>query len=174
MILTTGFPKSGTHALVKAVQLLGHPCQVDHMPHTEYAGAWPGPRIVIKRDPRNVLLSWVRHQGKPVTRGMAITFMRDYDAGQTLAQAMAPFEGWLSDPGALLVSYEALTASDDEMRRIAAHLDTPYIDDAWRWLPGMTRTWRADHSDWEALWTPQMDAAWREIGGPELLDRWGY
>ncbi len=39
MILTTGFPKSGTHALVKAVQLLGHPCQVDHMPHTEYAVA---------------------------------------------------------------------------------------------------------------------------------------
>lgn len=174
MILTTGFPKSGNHALVKAVQLLGHPCQVDHVPHSPYVAAWPGPRIVIKRDPRNVLLSWVRHQGQPVTRGMAIAYMRDFEAGQTLAQAMQPFEGWLTDPGALLVRYEDLVATDAEMRRIARHLGTAYIDDAWRWLPGMTRTWNSQRSDWRAVWTPQVDAAWQEIGGPALLDRWGY
>jgi hypothetical protein len=83
-------------------------------------------------------------------------------------------EGWLSAPSALVVRYEDLIASDAEMRRIADFLGVPYVDDAWSWLPGLTRSWHPTHSDWRTLWTPQVEAVWTEIGGPDLLARWGY
>ncbi len=166
---TNGFPKCGNHALVKAVQLLGVPCEVNHHPY------WPTTQrtIIIKRDPRNVVLSWVRHLGHPVTRGMVMTHIRSFERGQSIVEAMMPFEGWLAS-SALVVSFEALTASDAELRRIADHLEVPYMDEAWRWLPGMTRTWNPQHSDWRALWTPQVQQVWESVGGNELLARWGY
>lgn len=172
MIVTNGFPKSGNHALVKAVQLLGQPCRVQHEPFTQVEG----PCVFIRRDPRNVLLSWVRHLGKPVVPGMVATHAQRFEesAAGTLADAMAPFEGWLSDAGVLVVSYEALTESDAEMRRIAAYLGVPYIDGAWQWLPGMTQTWHAQHSDWRSVWTADVQTAWDGIDGPALLQRWGY
>lgn len=166
--LTVGFPKSGNHALVKAVQLLGVPCEVSHEPFTVDV-----PAVFIKRDPRNIVTSWVRHVGQPVTPGMVMTHLRDFE-GQTLAEAMAPYEGWLTAPSALVVRYEDLTASDAAMRRIAAHLGVDYVDGAWEWLPGMTRTWHPEHSDWTRVWTPQVQAVFDEIGGPALLERWGY
>ena len=68
MILVNGFPKSGTHALLKAVELLGIPvrseqidvaidhAELNHLPYEE-----PRDRddrfLFIKRDPRNVLIS---------------------------------------------------------------------------------------------------------------------
>jgi hypothetical protein len=173
-VFATGFYKSGNHALVKALQLLGCPCKVDHQPFSESWALWPGARVFIARDPRNVLVSWVRHQGQPVTTGMLIAYARDFEAGQTIAQAMQPYEGWLADAGTLLVRYEALVASDAEMRRIASHVGVDYIDDSWRWLPGMTRTWNKERSDYRAVWTPQVDRAWQQVGGQELLQRWGY
>lgn len=166
---TNGFPKSGNHALVKAVQLLGVPCEVNHEPFTQ-----DRPCVFIKRDPRNVVLSWLRHKGQPIVAGMVMTHLRDFEGGQTLTEAMRPFEGWLTAPSALIVRYEDLIASDAEMRRIAQHLGVPYVDGAWQWLPGLTRTWHPAHSDWAQLWTPQVQAVFEEIGGPALLERWGY
>lgn len=169
MVITTGFAKSGNHALVKAVQLLGHPCSVDHI---EYAGPI-GQHVFIKRDPRNVVCSWLRFNGQPVTPGMFITALRLFQHA-SLIEELAAYEGWLSDPQTLVVSYEALTASDAEMRRIAAYLDTPWIDGAFDELEGLTATWFAQHSDYRTIWTPEVDAVWVAEGGPALLARWGY
>lgn len=180
MILANGFPKHGNHALVKAMQLLGLPARVQHA-HDLQADA----RVAfIKRDPRNGLLSWIRQQGYPQTPGMFIAHFRQFDMGAdptlehpmagSLPQVMQPFEHWLTDERAIVVSYEALTADDAEMRRLADWAGVPYIADAFNWLPGMTKTWCADHSDWRKVWTPEVQAVWAAEGGPELLARWGY
>lgn len=169
MVTTSGFPKSGNHALTKAVELLGIPCEVQHI---EYAGPI-GQHMFIKRDPRNVVCSWLRFNGKPVTPGMFLSAFRKFQ-DKSLIDEMTPYEGWLTDPGTLTVSYEALIASDAEMRRIATYLETPYIDGAFEELPGLTATWFDVHSDYRTIWTPEVDSAWNAEGGGELLTRWGY
>ena len=155
--------------MVKAVQLLGSPCIVEHI---EYAGPI-GLHIFIKRDPRNIVCSWLRFNGRPVTPGMFITALRLFQHA-SLVEELAAYEGWLTDPQTLVVSYEALIASDAEMRRIAAYLDVPYLDDAFSELEGLTSTWFAQHSDYRAIWTPEVEAVWAAEGGNELLARWGY
>lgn len=169
MVTTSGFAKAGNHALVKAVQLLGSPCIVEHI---EYAGPI-GLHIFIKRDPRNIVCSWLRFNGRPVTPGMFITALRLFQHA-SLVEELAAYEGWLTDPQTLVVSYEALIASDAEMRRIAAYLDVPYLDDAFSELEGLTSTWFAQHSDYRAIWSPEVEAVWAAEGGNELLARWGY
>lgn len=170
MVTTNGFPKSGNHALVKAAQLLGQPCEVNHLPFGEPVEE---KHVFIKRDPRNVLCSWLRFNGQPVTPGMFITAFRDF-SGQSLIAAMAKYEGWLNDPSAQVVRYEDLIANDSCLRDIAAYLETDYLDGAFENLPGMTRTWYADHSDYRTIWTPEVEAVWNAEGGQELLARWGY
>lgn len=169
MVTTTGFAKAGNHALVKAVQLLGQPCEVTHV---AYVGPI-GQHVFIKRDPRNIVCSWLRFNGRPVTPGMFITALRLFQHA-SLVEELAAYEGWLTDPQTLVVSYEALIASDAEMRRIAAYLDVPYLDDAFSELEGLTSTWFAQHSDYRAIWTPEVEVVWAAEGGNELLARWGY
>lgn len=167
MVTTNGFPKSGNHALVKAVQLLGQPCQVNHLP---FGAEVSEKHIFIKRDPRNVICSWLRFNGQPVTPGMFLTAFRQFQE-RSLVEEMADYAGWLSG---FVVRYEDLIASDAEMRRIADYLEIPYLEGAFEALPGMTRTWFADHSDHTAIWTPEVESAWVTEGGNDLLARWGY
>ena len=167
MITTNGFPKSGNHALVKALQLLGQPCRVNHIKVGEPV---EGRHVFIKRDPRNVICSWLRFNGQPVTPGMFLTTFAQFQERSLIAE-LAEYEGWLAG---FVVRYEDLIASDVEMRRIAEHLNIPYIDGAFEALPGMTRTWFADHSDYRTIWTPDVESVWIANGGPELLARWGY
>lgn len=169
MVTTSGFAKAGNHALVKAVQLLGQPCEVTHI---AYVGPI-GQHVFIKRDPRNIVCSWLRFNGQPVTQGMFITAFRLFQHA-SLVEELAAYEGWLADPETLVVSYEALTASDAEMKRIAAYLGTPWIDGAFDDLEGLTATWFAQHSDCRTIWTPEVEAMWAAEGGNELLERWGY
>jgi len=170
MVTTNGFPKCGNHALVKAIQLLGQPCVVEHLPFGEVVS---DKHLFVKRDPRNVLCSWLRFNGYAVTPGMFITSFRHFQSA-SLVEEMAAFEGWLSDPNTLIVRYEDLIADDEELRTIAAYLDTPYIEGAFEALPGLTRTWFAQHSDYTTIWTPNVEAVWIGEGGLELLARWGY
>lgn len=170
MVTTNGFPKSGNHALVKAVQLLGQPCEVNHIPFGESV---EGKHLFIKRDPRNVICSWLRFNGQPVTAGMFITAFRLFQTA-SLVEGMAGYEGWLTDDETLVIKYEDLIANDDELRAIAAFIGVPYLEGAFENLPGLTRTWFADHSDYRAIWTPEVEAVWNAEGGPELLAQWGY
>jgi hypothetical protein len=165
-----GFPKHGNHALVKSIQLLGVNCDVNHEPFGAEAN---GPRVFVKRDPRNAVVSWLRFNGKPVTQGMVIAALADFD-GKPLVDAMQEFEGWLTDSGTLVVRFEDLIASDGELRRIAEHLGVPYLDDAFPALPAGTVTWSGKLSDYRAIWSTEVQRAWAEAGGNEVLHRWGY
>lgn len=169
MVTTIGFPKAGNHALVKACLLLGMPCDICH---DEYREGIAGPVVYTKRDPRNIVCSWLRFNNKPVTPGMFLSSFRKFQT-RSLVEEMAAHEGWLTS-GALIVRYEDLVASDAVMREIAQYVGVPYLEGAWEALPGMTRSWREPHANFHEIWTPEVDAAWNAEGGPELLARWGY
>jgi len=169
-VITNGFPKTGNHALVRACELLGIPAQVRHDPFKDQVRTVD--HIHIRRDPRNILVSWLRMEGKPVTPGTFLAAFRMFQSA-SLVEEMAHFEPWLKHAG-LNVSYEDLIASDREMRRIAEFAGVPYIEGGWEELPGLTYTWNAEHSDYQAVWTPLVRDVWNSEGGKELLVRWGY
>jgi len=197
-VITNGFPKTGNHALVRACELLAIPAQVRHDSYDDivlieggfddYGQIKTGsitrkrieledePNVIhIRRDPRNILVSWLRMERKPVTQGTFLAAFRKFQLG-SLIEDMATFEPWLDRAG-LNVSYEDLIASDKEMRRIAEFAGVPYIDGSWEDLPATTNTtytWNADHSDYRTVWTPLVRDGWNSEGGKELLERWGY
>lgn len=166
MAFLNGPPKMGNHALWKACELLG--IVTNGVNHVEHPADIERPHIFIRRDPRNALVSWVRFEGMPVTQGTLITAMASY-----LPQ-LARYEGWLTDPDTLVVTFERLVSDDQQMREIAAHCGVPYLDDAWPNLPNHTKTWTGRLSDYREHWTPAVDDAWVAAGGPALLERWGY
>lgn len=170
MVTTSGFPKSGTHALEKAVQLLGQPCQAEHL---LYGAPVHDKHIFIKRDPRNIVCSWLRFNRKSVTPGMFLSSFRQFQSA-SLVEEMAAYVGWLDEGNTLVVRYEELIASDVCMRGIADYLEVPYLSGAFTELEGLTITWFAVHSDYRKLWTPEIQNVWSAEGGPELLTRWGY
>lgn len=185
-IVANGFPKCGNHALVKALQLIGVPARVHHVLEFLDEEGFPARVrcVFIKRDPRNVLVSWLRHNGYQVTPGMLMSHIRmfeqradsnsDNPMAGPMAEVMRPFERWFTDDRALVVRYEDLIASDAELRRIAEWLRIEYVEGAFEMLPGMTATWSSKHSDWREVWTPQVQRVWEAEGGPDLLKRWGY
>lgn len=172
-VFCNGFPKSGNHALVKAVQLLGQPCEVNHATFAEGLPEGTTHHVFIVRDPRDIIVSWLRFNRQPVTPGMFLTTFRKFQR-KSLAEEMREFEGWLDDENTFLVKYEDLIADPFEMRRIASRLGVPYIAGAFNDLPNHTRTWNSVHSDYRELWKREVIDAWYDEGGGDLLARWGY
>lgn len=168
-VYANGFPKAGNHALVKALQLLGVPCEVHHRPFSE--GPPEGTHVFVKRDPRNVIVSWLRWQHHPVTPGMFLTAFRRFQ-DRSLVEEMADYEPWLAD-GAYVVCFEDLVGAEATLRELAEHVGAPYFEGAFEQLPGLTQTWSGQLSDYRTLW-PKVRAAWRAEGGNGLLQRWGY
>lgn len=171
-VIINGFPKHGNHPLAKGCQLLGVPCQVNHIPFGRMVEG--NKHVFIKRDPRNALIAWLRMNGLPQTSGMFITAFRKFQTA-SLCEEMMEYEGWLTDCDTLVISYEDLIASDATLRRVSDYIGTPYIEGAFEHLPGLTRTWTGpNHSDYRTLWSPEIETVWIAEGGPELLMKWGY
>jgi len=192
-LFINGFPKSGNHALLKACELLGVPAQVNHVPFKDGSPTNSTHRIFIKRDPRNVIISKMRMDNQQVTPGTFISKFRAWQKGGTQTvkledgpvhtfitpqistiEAMAEYEQWLNDADTFQITYEDLIRNDVDMRRIAVYLGVPYIESAFEELPGLTMTWNDEHSDYNKIWTPEVEAVWNDEGGVELLKRWGY
>lgn len=175
-LFTNGFPKCGNHALQKACELLGQPAEVNHIPFSEGLPEGTTHSIFIKRDPRDVIISAIRFSGQEVTSGMFLTWFRQFklEGELSLVDAMARYEGWLTEPNTLVVSLERLRTTDETMREMANYLGIPYIDGAFEHLPGLTRTCNETPSDHRPFWTPEVISVWEAEGGNELLTRWGY
>ena len=170
-LLINACPKHGTHALQKAVELLGQPAgEVHHIPFGESLPVGTTKHLYIYRDPRNAILSWMRWDGKEITDGMLMAAIR----GPKYLPATRQYAGWLSDRDTYKVRYESLVADDAIMRDLAEFLGVPYLDSAHPNLPGLTRTWRSDHSDFTKIWTPAVAACWSEAGGDDLVKKFGY
>ena len=172
-IFANGFPKTGNHALVKALELLGVPAEVNHRPFSQGLPKGTTHHVLIKRDPRDVVISMLRFNHQPVTVGTFLARFRKFQ-GASLVEEMAEYEPWLGGALTVLVRYEDLSASDREMRRIAAAIGIPYLEGSWEQLPGLTYTWNEVHSDYRAIWGPTLEGVWNSEGGADLLQRWGY
>jgi hypothetical protein len=173
MVLTTGPEKAGNHALVKAVELLGIPCEVEHRKYNEGLPV-RAKHLFIKRDPRNMILSMLRFEGKQINVGMYLTYFRRYCEQKSLVNYLDKFESWLRHPNTLVIKYEELIESDKVMRQIAEYLGISYIEGSFELLPGITHTWTGMLSDYKVIWTPQIESIWNNEGGPKLLKAWGY
>jgi hypothetical protein len=167
-VATIGPPKAGNHLLVKVVGLMG---AVGHVEHVEYAKVRVrrSRTIFIKRDPRNIVLSWQRAVSKSDTYAGA---MWAYE-GKGIVKALADYEGWLQDADTLVVRFEDMYVPS-QLQEIADYVDAPLPDDILDSLPGGTFTWSGELSDYRAVWSDEVQAAWNSIGGEELRRRWGY
>jgi hypothetical protein len=179
MIVVNGCPKAGTHALLKAVELLGQNSwqrDVDHIPFGEPLPEGITKHCFIKRDPRDMLVSWLRHEAKPLTDGMAMSSFMGGWYGM-----VSRFSPWLRDPNTKVFVFEYLIASDKAMLDLADYLEVPYLETAFPNLLGMTKTWTGgtnpmtpNFSDYRQIWTPALEAFWIKFGGDALLKYWGY
>jgi hypothetical protein len=168
-LIANGFPKSGTHALRKGLELLGlDDVEVGHFPYPELP---EGPRITIFRNPRNCLVSMARFKGLPVATGYLMRLVRAYNGGP-MADELRGYLPWRGV--AHCVRYEDLVASDACLRGIAAYLERPYPEDAFPNLPGLTMTWTGSPSDWRQHWSAELQAVWEAEGMAELERELGY
>jgi hypothetical protein len=170
-VFCNGFPKSGNHALMKACELLGVPAVVNHIPYAEGLPEGTTHHVLIARDPRNIIVSWLRFHRDVVAPGKFLARFRQFES-RSLAEELAQYEKWLWT--AYVIRYEALIADDTAMRELARYLGVPYLEGAWEELDGLTVTWNAIKSDYRDVWTPEVIAAWYAEGGGKLLLRWGY
>jgi len=173
-ICVNGSPKSGTHALLKACELLGvNPYMVNHIPFGNTLPEGTDKHIVIFRDPRNVVISWLRFQRKDITEGTIIA------AATNTVKLQSQFVGWMNDPSTLILKFEDLIKNDAEIRKLANYLGVNYLDSAFPNLCGFTRTWTGsgrtpNYSDYTKYWTPAVEAFWASEEPAALLNTLGY
>lgn len=168
----TGIPKSGNHALKKACELLGHDMQVGHLiyekrePDQAY--------ICIIRDPRNILISWMRFVEKPITLPWIKESLFSGIFEHTLLEWHVKCLAWLQDSQTKVIRYEDL-ATPAEMKKLAGYLDAEYPDGACEELPkGKTLTSNEKHTHWQEYWTPEIEEAWNAAGGEWMLTNFKY
>jgi hypothetical protein len=150
---------SGTHLPVDALR---------YMPDNVYILAhWPahyslkGFRVVtIFRDPRNMLVSYIRHRAR---EGIRLDIPKALEGfwGQPFVQAYRSYLGWRGK--SVVVRYE----------------DLPHdvIGDGSGIYRGQPQDWNTrtgEPSNWREIWDDAAEMAWRAHGGMDLLREAGY
>ena len=175
-IICNGIRKHGTHALLKAVELLGQPLQYKEqsgavLRHDVYGDLPTSTKhLFIKRNPKNAFISLMRSYNLPLTSGMIRSKLLSFE-DETYVDHCTPYLGWLDDPDTLVVKFEDLTTdSGASIDAIADHLGVSRQADAFANLFGHTVTWTGEFSDYEALaaWDAEVDAVWADMGGQAL------
>ena len=178
LVFAHGFMKSGNHALIKALKLLGFWTAPVHIPFGTAIPTGYTHNIFIKRDPRNIMLSVMRIFKDASTPEALITSCKDLDYGgestKDFFELLDKWSGWLTDPNTFVVKFEDLIASDAEMKRIAKYLKVPYKVGSFEKLPGDTATWNEEHTDYKDVWTQEVQDLWSSDAGTSLLIKWGY
>lgn len=186
-VLINSIPKSGTHALARAVELLGIPylgyltderegdgARIVHLPPgaMDMAGR---KHLFIFRDPRNVVLSSLRRTGKPLTQGTIISETRAFQGGRSFYDQARPYLGWFSDPAIHAVRFESLLSDGGvTVAGIAAVLGVMAFDDCYPNIIGPTETYTGKLSDWRNYWTPAIEEVWQAEGGADIQRAFGY
>ena len=180
-ITCNGIRKHGTHALLKAVELLGCPvayqgqdgATLHHKPFTEEVN---GKHIFIRRHPKNAFISLLRMHNIPLTTGVLISKMQSFES-ENYVQHCEPYLGWLSDNNTFNIKFEDLIKDGGTtFKVIANYLNVPYLEDAYPNRFGLTATWSGELSDYKTLaaWTAAVDETWTAIGGDQLEQDLGY
>ena len=171
MIYCTGARKSGTHLLLKALQLFGGDClQAIHC-NKGYDFPWKtttDTRVHIIRNPRNVLISWVRWENLPRNNQTIIANMN------YIIKCMSGHFGWIGEEHCLTVRFEELLTDPNEIKKIGEYLGKPLRKNHFELLWGDTLTFTNDLTEWRDFWTDEVNAAWIERGGVEIENKMGY
>tara|TARA_R110000744_G_scaffold61874_1_gene127873 strand:+ start:1689 stop:2249 length:561 start_codon:yes stop_codon:yes gene_type:complete len=182
-IICNGIQKHGTHALLKAVELLGQPIEFEGMEgavlaHNEY-GSIPvnTKHLFIIRNPKNAFISLMRMHNIPLTTGMLMAKLQSYD-GENYVDHCKPYLDWLDDADTLVINFDDMVSDQGQtvMDSIADHLGVARQSDAKANLLGHTETWTGTLSNNETLdaWNDEVEAVWLSIGGLALEQRLGY
>lgn len=127
-----------------------------HMPAQDVTG-WRV--ITIFRDPRNVLLSWCRHQLR--VKGRETSPLEALEACQNNVPFVDYYRSFLGWRGrCLCLRYEDFPPGPEPYG-----VRTPEISDSWT---GEQRV------DWREEWDWDLKLAWRRAGGDLLLEEAGY
>lgn len=168
MIVCNGSPKTGTHLLLKAVYLFGGVGFSASHAHKSFGCRILGKHLHIKRNPRNVLLSWVRFSGNELKTHNIISEI------DHIIKEMTTYKGWLDDGETLNVSFELLLSDKKELERVSGFLGLPLVDDHFSLLWGGTRTFTNNLIKWKDHWNDEINEVWVKAGGLELEKDFGY
>lgn len=119
--------------------------------------------ITIIRDPRNVLVSylrWTHKEGKPRAPIDLVDAM-DHFFRRPFQQVYRGFLDWRVQGE--VVRYEDLTAEN-----------LPTTVQLYSGAAQDRDTWTKAPSDWRDWWTERVERKWRSIGGPALVTEAGY
>lgn len=166
----TGIPKSGTRALLKSLQLLNAP--VNDVEHNLYSKKQEGKYICITRNPRNILISWLRMNDREISLQNIINVLYYPMLGATFLKWHLSLKQWKNDPNTMIVQYEDLIESPNTMIEIANYMDIPYVQGAWNNLPGGTFTYNEVPSRWQDYWNDEVQEAWEAGGGLTMEQIW--
>lgn len=179
-VLVNGFPKSGTHALLKAAQgLTKNDVMHGHWPDGELPKS--DVHLLIVRDPRAIIISMLRMLGGKIDESTFLDMFRKFRT-ESLRKELAGYEPHLTS-ATCVVRYESLCDRTSVANRradvvkIAKALendDVFAIDEVALTLPGLTKTYNRIPSDFASVWTDRVQHAWTHEGGMDLLARWGY
>ena len=168
MIVCNGASKTGTHLLLKAVYLFGSVGFTATHAHKKYGSKIYGKHIHIKRNPRNVLISWLRFTGQDLTDKNLLRNMPH------VINEMNEYLGWLNDKDTLNVSFENLLTDEKEIKRISDFIEVPLSADHFRKLWGDTPTFTNSLSNWRESFSDKIKKEWGLMGGHELERLLGY
>lgn len=181
-VLCNGNPKAGVHALTKAVELLGFPsvgeardgcCWMGHWPYGQAPDA--GKHVHIIRDPKAMLISWVRFQREDFAPGWLIAAFKSYYEDGPIYEEFSRYEPWLHDDRVLTVRFEDLVGDTEATAAtIARYLDTPVLPGIPERLLGGTLTWSGKLTVVADYWSDQIQEAWEAARGPEIEAMFGY
>lgn len=124
--------------------------------------------VTILRDPRNVLISYIRHRAQSWGGEKKFTIpeaLADF-WGKPFVETYEGFLGWQGR--SIIVHYENLAPQHIGAGEDIYTPDRPQWD---KWI-GNTRT--GSPSDWSLVWDAEAEEAWRAAGGPDLLAQAGY
>ena len=184
-IVVNGIPKHGTHALLKAVELLGVPVSwrgspgaiLDHVgiDRKDEVADWK--HLFILRNPKDAFISWMRWKNLPLTSGFIQSRLQNLqDPEGNYLEFCLPYLDWVMEDSVHVVRYEDLISEQDTIDAIADYLEVPRRNDVLQNLPGHTRTWNPEHSNHKTLsaWDNGVEQVWRGIGGEYLMETLKY
>jgi hypothetical protein len=178
IVLVNGIPKSGTHVLVRAMDVYGVAHFHDHVDTSNIrATCRKHPRhIIITRELRDTLTAYIHHAGLPYTQDSLIYIFHRYHSQQHYSTYVEGFVGWRKVPSVLFTRFEDLVYRNHHLPDIASYVEAPYSDSDYDQIINYkTRTYRGPrHSKWTDVWSPAMDVLWEEYGMPRLNALWGY
>jgi len=136
-------PKSGTHWLEALYRRSGWDCKSRHVVYSRWKGE--GRVACLFREPRNMVISWCRHNKEKLTDDNIINRFHKYYRG-TLVEDYLSYLPYWNDPNVTRHQFRDL-------------YDEPPIN---------SETKTPKHSDASQYWSSAVDRAYRDTGGYEL------